>query len=168
MTQHPPFDRMISAASFEGLLKDIIHSFKYRNATFYKAFLGMILFEALVKEKVDCDLITFVPLHWTRMVSRGYNQAALIAGELAKHMDRNLCFDVLKKSRMTLPQVGLGRMMRKKNIRGAFRASGVKGKAVLVVDDVVTTGQTAREVSKALRKAGASHIVFASVGRMIT
>jgi predicted amidophosphoribosyltransferase len=127
----------------------------------------MILADVLLKEEIDCDLITFVPLHWTRMISRGYNQAALIARELARLLKRGICFDVLKKDRRTLPQVGLGRMMRKKNIRGAFHASNVKGKAVLVVDDVVTTGHTAREVSKALKNSGASHVVFASVGRVI-
>jgi predicted amidophosphoribosyltransferase len=53
------------------------------------------------------------------------------------------------------------------NVRGAFLASGVQDKAVLVVDDVVTTGQTAREVSKALKKTGARYVLFASVGRIV-
>jgi ComF family protein len=166
-TQPPPFDALISAAVYDGLLKDIIHSFKYHNATYYKTFLAKILFDALSHKEIDCDLITFVPLHWTRMISRGYNQAALIARELARLLGLDLRYDILKKTRRTLPQVGLGRYRRKKNITGAFCASGVAGKAVLVVDDVVTTGQTAREVSRALKKAGASRVLFSSVGRMV-
>ena len=165
--QPPPFDRMISAATYDGLLKDIIHSFKYYNATYYKAFLAEILFDTLLKEEIDCDLVSFVPLHWTRMISRGYNQAALIAREVARLLCLEMRYDVLKKTRRTPSQVGLGGSRRKKNITGAFCASGIAGKAVLVIDDVVTTGQTAREVSKALKKAGASHVMFASVARMV-
>lgn len=158
---------MVNAAVYDGLLKEIIHLFKYHGETYYKTFLAMILEEELSKEEIDFDVVTFVPLHWTRMISRGYNQAALIARELAYLIDLEMRFDVLKKTRRTFPQVGLGRAQRRKNIRGAFSASHIDGKSVLVVDDVVTTGQTAREVSMALKKAGASHVVFASVGRML-
>jgi len=158
---------MASAGVYDGLIKDILHAFKYHNATFYKAFLGKILFDELSKEEVGCDVVSFVPLHWTRMISRGYNQAALIARELSRLLGLEFRFDVLKKSRRTLPQVGLGRAQRKKNITGAFCASGVADRAVLVVDDVVTTGQTAREVSMDLKKAGATSVVLASVGRML-
>jgi len=166
-SDRPPYDRLISAAAYEGTIKDVIHAFKYRNATYYKAFLGQILCEVIRKEEVDCDLVTFVPLHWTRMISRGYNQSALIAREAARLLDREISCRALKKTRRTLPQVGLGRDLRKKNVRGAFRAEQVKGRAVLVVDDVVTTGQTAREASKALKQGGAARVVFACVGRML-
>jgi ComF family protein len=158
---------LISAAAYEGIVKDIIHAFKYQNATYYKAFLGHILSEAVRKEEVECDLVTSVPLHWTRMISRGYNQSALIARETARLLDREISCHALRKTRRTLPQVGLGRELRRKNVRGAFHAGQVKGRAVLVVDDVVTTGQTAREAAKALKQGGAAHVVFACVGRMI-
>jgi len=164
----PPFDRMMSAYLFEGPVKDIIHSFKYADATYHKKYLARALFDIIKEEGLSCDLVTFVPLHWARMISRGYNQAALIAGELAGMLGIRLSYDALKKTRVTLPQVGLRKHERKKNIRGAFIASGVQDKAVMVVDDVVTTGQTAREVSSALKKSGASYVLFLSVGRIIS
>jgi ComF family protein len=167
LTAPPPFDRMMSAFIFEGPIKDIIHSFKYADATYYKKYLAQVLFEMIKAQGQPCDVVTFVPLHWTRMISRGYNQAALIATELAGLLGLRVSYSALKKTRGTPPQVGLRRQERKMNIRGAFLASGVQDKAVLVVDDVVTTGQTAREVSKALKKTGASYVLFASVGRIV-
>ena len=167
LTEPPPFDRMMSAFIFEGPIKDIIHSFKYADATYYKKYLAQVLFDMIKDEGRPCDVVTFVPLHWTRMISRGYNQAALIARELAGLLGLTVSYSALKKTRGTPPQVGLRKQERKMNIRGAFRASGVQDKAVLVVDDVVTTGQTAREVSKALKKTGASYVLFASVGRIV-
>ncbi len=163
----PPFDRMVSAFIFKGPVKDIIHSFKYANATYHKHYLAQALFEMIKTEDPPCDLVTFVPLHWGRMIYRGYNQAALMAGQLARLMGCKMSYRALTKTRGTPPQVGLGKKERRKNVRGAFRASGVQGKAVLVVDDVVTTGQTAHEVSDALKKSGASYVFFASVGRIV-
>jgi ComF family protein len=167
LTAPPPFDRMMSACIFEGPIKDIIHSFKYADATYYKKYLAQVLFEMIEAEGRSCDMVTFVPLHWTRMVSRGYNQAALIARELAGLLGLPVSYSALKKTRGTPPQVGLRKQERTRNVRGAFLASGVQDKAVLVVDDVVTTGQTAREVSKALKKTGARYVLFASVGRIV-
>jgi ComF family protein len=167
LTSPPPYDRMMSAFIFEGPIKDIIHSFKYGDATYYKKYLAQVLFDMIKAEGELCDMVTFVPLHWTRMISRGYNQAALIARELAGLLGRSVNYSALKKTRGTLPQVGLRKQERSMNVRGAFQASGVQDKAVLVVDDVVTTGQTAREVSKALKLKGARSVLFASVGRIV-
>jgi len=112
-------------------------------------------------------MITFVPMHWTRMISRGYNQAALIARELSGYMGIYMRYDVIHKKRRTLSQVGLKRSDRMGNLRDVFLSAGVDGKTVLVVDDVITTTRTAREVARSLKKAGASYVLFVSVGRMI-
>jgi ComF family protein len=162
----PPFDRILSAGIFDGLLKDIIHKFKYNNATVYKKPLAGIMYKALVSSEISADMITFVPLHWTRLISRGYNQAALIAGELSGYMGIDVRYDVIKKMHRTTSQVGLKKSDRLRNLRDAFRSSGVRGKSVMVVDDVITTTQTAREVSKSLKKAGASRVIFVSAGRI--
>jgi ComF family protein len=167
LTSPPPYDRMMSAFVFEGSIKDIIHSFKYADATYYKKYLAQVLFDIIKTQEHQYDVVTFVPLHWTRMIARGYNQAALIASELAGMMGIPVSYSALKKTRGTHPQVGLRKQERKVNIKDAFLASGVQGKAVLVVDDVVTTGHTAFEVSKALKKTGASYVLFASVGRIV-
>jgi len=166
-TEPPPFDKLMSAAVFSGPIKDIIHSFKYGGATYYKKYLSRVLYD-LVKDEVHrCDVISFVPLHWTRMMVRGYNQAALMARELS-HLTRvPVGYGILKKTRGTAPQVGLSRPQRRKNVSGAFHAQGVSTRSVLVVDDVITTGHTAIEVSRALKNAGAEYVLFVSVGRMV-
>jgi len=157
----------MSAVHFDGPVKDMIHAFKYADATFYKKFLTRVLYDTVKDEMEHCDLITFVPLHWSRMIARGYNQAALIARELSRLTRIPVCYGVLKKTRGTPTQVGLSRHQRKRNLSGAFHAQGVSGKAVLVVDDVITTGHTALEVSRTLKKAGADYVLFASVGRLV-
>ena len=164
----PPFDKMLSAGVFAGLLKDIIHQFKYNNVTVFKKPLAGFIFDVLEHTDDVCpDMITFVPLHWTRMVSRGYNQAALIARELSGYMDIDMRYDVIQKKHKTPSQVGLKRSDRMGNLRDVFKSSGVNGKAVMVVDDVITTTRTAREVSRSLKRAGASYVIFVSIGRMI-
>ncbi|HOO38869.1 MAG TPA: ComF family protein [Deltaproteobacteria bacterium] len=165
--KRPPFDKVLSAGVFEGLLKDIIHQFKYHNATWFKKPLAGLVFDALAHTDVCPDMITFVPMHWTRMISRGYNQAALIARELSGYMGIYMRYDVIHKKRRTLSQVGLKRSDRMGNLRDVFLSAGVDGKTVLVVDDVITTTRTAREVARSLKKAGASYVLFVSVGRMI-
>jgi len=165
--RRPPFDKMLSAGVFDGLLKDMIHQFKYHKATLFKKPLAGLVFDMLARTEICPDMITFVPLHWTRMVSRGYNQSALIARELSGYMGIDVRYDIILKKRRTLSQVGLKRSDRMGNLRDVFRSTGVSGKTVLVVDDVITTTRTAREVSRSLKRAGASYVIFVSVGRMI-
>jgi ComF family protein len=164
----PPFDRMLSACLYEGLARDIIHRFKYRRATSFKRFLAGLLAESLAGSEPAPDLILPVPLHWMRLVERGYNQSALIARELTGYLGGDVRYGVLRKTRKTPRQVGLPRADRQRNLKGAFTAAGVEGKSVVVVDDVITTGQTAREISRVLKGAGARRVVFASVGRTIS
>jgi len=167
MEARPPFDRVIAAAVFAEPLSGMIHAFKYADATYYKRFLARLLYDLVRDELAQCDMITFVPLHWSRMVARGYNQAALMAQGLSRMSRIPLRYGVLRKTRATPTQVGLSRSQRKRNLSDTFQARGVAGRAVLVVDDVVTTGHTALEVSRALKKAGARRVLFASAGRIV-
>lgn len=158
---------MLSAGVFEGLLKDMIHKFKYNGATVYKKPLAGFVYEMLLPTGIRPDMVTFVPLHWTRMISRGYNQSALIARELSGYMGVDIRYDVIRKTHRTRSQVGMRRKERMSNLHGAFISSGVNGKSVMVVDDVITTARTAHEVSGSLKRAGASSVFFVSVGRIV-
>jgi ComF family protein len=103
--------------------------------------------------RFDFDVALPVPIHWSRLCQRGFNQAEILASRLP--MDATL----LRRIRATRPQVGLNREQRTKNLAGAFRAgSGASGKKVLLIDDVVTSGQTARECAKVLLEAGAVEV----------
>lgn len=149
-------------------MREVILRFKYRRSTVFKRFLAELLYTALSREDVSPDILTFVPLHWTRMIRRGYNQSALIARELSGYMGMSVRYGILRKSRNTPSQVGLERKDRERNLRSAFSARGVEGKSVMVIDDVITTGQTAREVSRTLKRAGASRVIFVSIGRTVS
>ncbi len=108
-----------------------------------------------------------VPLHWRRQMARGYNQAERIARPLAKRLGRPL-ITALRRTRATPPQALLERPHRRANLRGAFRgrrSSAIRGRRVLLVDDVATTGATLHHASAALRRAGAASVMALAVAR---
>jgi ComF family protein len=114
-----------------------------------------------------------VPLHRTRLRQRGFNQAELIARAAMKVRrpdNRLLLCPVLERKRETTSQIGLTSHQRRENLRGAFGVLGpeaVKGREVLVVDDVYTTGATVSECARVLRRAGATKVWVATVARTL-
>jgi ComF family protein len=163
----PAFDRIITPYLYDDVVRDIIHTFKYRGKTNLKMLLGCIIHEKIREENIDTDIVTFIPMHWTRLFARGYNHSALIAKEVASRMGKKVRYNALMKTRGTKPQAGLGSADRKRNIKNSFKAEGVQGLNILVVDDVITTGETAESAAKALKKAGAKSVVVAGVGRTL-
>lgn len=116
------------------------------------------------------DLIVPVPLHWTRLFWRSYNQSALLGNALSKSLGIPTLPDALVRQRRTPSQGGLSRKGRNENVKGAFAAnkkhiSLLKGKAILLVDDVWTTGATVIECAKVLKKAGATSIYILTIAR---
>jgi ComF family protein len=152
---------------YEGLLVDMIHAFKYGRATTLKRFLGWSLAEAVAQWGIQADIITFVPMYWTKVVERGYNQAALLAKEVCGHQGLLLTGDVLRKTRMTAAQARLARKGRRKNVAGAFAATRMRDKSVMIIDDVITTASTAYETALACKKAGAARVAFVGLGRVL-
>ena len=161
----PWFDKIITTFKFDGKTKEAIHAFKYRGRTGLKKYFGKTIYESIIKADIRPDVITFIPMHWTRLFIRGYNQAALIAEELAKITGIRTDFHALTKIRSTKSQAGLDREARRKNIKDSISARGVKGLNVLVIDDVITTGETAGAAAKALKKAGADKVFISGIGR---
>ena len=124
-----------------------------------------------LEEDLSCDIITFVPMHPKRLKKRSYNQAELLAKELSKILNVQLV-DCLQKVKDTKNQAKLSREERIKNLSDSFKVDKnlVKNKAVLLVDDVLTTGSTADTVSKVLIKAGAEKVrvlTLASVSKFV-
>jgi ComF family protein len=113
---------------------------------------------------VGADVIVPVPLHWMRRWTRGYNQSEALAYALAARLGLPCRPSWLRRSQNTPSQVQQTPAVRRENLRGAFlarRRPELAGKAVLLVDDVLTTGSTASEAARALRSGGAARVVIA-------
>lgn len=161
------FDIARSFAPYQGSLKEAIYRFKYRGRKNLARPLGYLLKELLVSEvSFRPHFAVPVPLFPQKLKERGYNQALLLSRELGQLAGIKVKRRILKKSRSTSSQAGLSRLERLKNVRGSFTVNGtseVRGKRILLIDDVFTTGATASECSRVLREAGACKIAVLTV-----
>ena len=167
----PAFEFARAAVRYSEPAARLVKDFKFRGALWLREDLTDIL-EAAVRAKLDAsaiDLVMPVPLHFFRYVTRGYNQSAILARALAARLDRRFDASSIRRRRDTEHQTRLsGKSAREKNIQGAFavrRPESVRGRTVLLVDDVMTTGGTLSECAKPLMAAGAARVWCATVAR---
>jgi ComF family protein len=162
-----PLQGVRAAAHFEGPLREAIHSFKYAGLRVLAGALGEILCDSWDAEPWPVDVIVPIALHPRRQRERGYNQSALLARELGRHTNLPVCEQGLERMTPTLPQVGLNAAQRAENVRGAFRCRDgqLRGHAVLLVDDVLTTGATLRAGALALLDGGVSAVWALTLAR---
>lgn len=169
----PLFAKAVAFGAYDEQLRELIHLLKYEQVIPSAGILGKYLAQAI--QKLDLPpqvLIVPVPLHSSKRRQRRFNQADLIARAALKRMRARMQFasDVLKRVRPTVSQIGLTRPQRRDNIRGAFQVvhqNRVKGRSILLVDDVLTTGTTASECARVLLKAGAEQVWVATVARTL-
>jgi competence protein ComFC len=164
------FDAAVSAYRSRGVVREVIHSFKYSRRIHLRHLVGRWLAEALADPRLvgrRFDLIVPVPLHPARQRERGFNQAELLA--LALHRSTGLLVrNVLQRTRYTTTQTQFDRSERMENLRGAFRlrrGSNVQDLRMLLVDDVLTTGSTLSECASVLHEAGALSVHAATAAR---
>ena len=140
-----------------------IHQFKYEEKSYLANSLGPLLAsfaKRWLKEMDDC-LVMPVPLHPKRLRERGFNQSLLLARYIADLSGTELDFLSLKRIRYTRPQTGLKSDERRKNVRRAFGLNDrhtVKGRNIILVDDVATTGNTLNECARVLKRSGAEKV----------
>lgn len=168
----PPWERARAAFRYDDRSRALVLAFKYRDRTDAAKAFGQWLARAGEELLAEADLLVPVPLHWTRLFSRRYNQAALLAQAVAKTAGVPVAPMALKRRRRTPPQTGLDRTGRRRNMRGAFavpvrQAGRVEGRRVVLIDDVLTTGATAGGCVAALREAGAASVDVLTLARVV-
>jgi len=168
----PRFRRAAAYGAYEGALRDLIHLFKYKGTRPAGKLLGSLLNQAVAAMTLPDSLIVVpVPLWSGKRNSRGFNQAEAIARTFMDFQTSSsiqLDTSILVRTRETASQTGLTRHQRRANVRGAFavrKPEKVKGRSILIVDDVMTTGTTAGECARVLRRAGAKEVFVATVAR---
>jgi len=162
LAEPPPFASMRAAVAYGPIARDLALKLKYGRRPGVAAVMAPPMVRA-AGEALDGALVVPVPLHRGRLWRRGYNQAALIARAVVRVGGGELAVDLLQRRRASATQRGLGRRARAAAVAGAFRVApharaGVKDRRVVLVDDVYTTGATARACARALRRAGAREV----------
>jgi ComF family protein len=160
-------------APYEGLLRDVILRMKHRSGEDLAEVIGALWAKKMAPRLAPLapEVVIPIPLHWTRRWQRGFNQSEILAAALAKALGKPCWSRALRRVRRTETQTAQpSGSARRENVKHAFKACrgyDLKGKAVLLVDDVLTTGATAHEASRALavHKPRSIHVVVLAHSR---
>ena len=155
------FVRARSCYVYEGAPKKFVYRLKFGGRRYLAAFIAEAMVDRYLDCGFECDCVVAVPLSAKRKRKRGYNQAELVAEELSSRLKLPLIDGALVKTKENKPQTKLTRREREENVRGVYEVTSpetFKGRRVLVVDDVMTTGATLGEVSRVLYKAKARSV----------
>jgi ComF family protein len=150
-------------------MRTAIHAFKYQNKTYLAKTLVGLIDESPAPFEVDgYDVLVPVPLHRNRLRGRGYNQSLLLAAEIGHRYELPVQKGLLARIRDAVPQVELTGPRREQNVKGVFSLGDKpKGKNILLVDDVMTTGATVNECSRVLLKGGTRSIDVFTIARAV-
>lgn len=167
------FDRARSYGAYEGTLREVLHLFKFHGMRPLAGPLGARMADVLREgwASNEIDAVIAVPLAAQRLRERGFNQAELLAREVARRAGLPLVKEACRRKRATPPQTGLTRAQRLENLRGAFvpgkKAAAVSGLRILLVDDVFTTGATLSACARVLRHVGARSVCVLTLARTL-
>lgn len=177
----PQFDRAVSFSSYEDEMRSMLHLLKFEGMRdIAEHVLGEAMAQTALRLREDSAtelVVVAVPLYVARERRRGYNQAKLLAEALVKRLRQaapgwtlRLRCDVLERAKDTHALYGLNPTQRRSSLRGAFRVADmevVRGHEVLLVDDIMTTGATARECARVLKRAGATKVWVVTAARAL-
>ena len=166
----PSFARARAAVSYTGAARQIVQNLKYRDRTDLAPWMAAWMLRAGSELLPDAELVVPVPLHRRRFFWRRFNQSAELGRHVARLAGLPFSAGAVERRKSTRQQVGLRANEREANVRGAFRVvdvAAIRGRRVLVIDDVITTGATVAAVAKALKRAGASEVDVLAFARAI-
>lgn len=155
------FDGGVSIFEFGGIIQTVVYRLKFDGDREAAGALGKFMASGLKGKDWDIDAIMPVPLHEQRLAERGYNQSYLLAMEIGRECGIDVLDGVLSRIKHTESQTSLSRLERMKNVKDAFMVMDtryVRGKSILIVDDIMTTGSTLNECSKVLKYHGADKV----------
>jgi len=162
------FERGVFGFYFTGSVREAIHAFKFAGKKEVGKRLVRMVEKRILSLCSEADVIVPIPVSERRLRERGFNQSFILAFEISQILKRPLLFDLLVKARETRDQAQLKREERSKNVKGAFAVEGgkrIQGMKVLLVDDIYTTGCTAREAGRVLLKANPKSLLLFALAR---
>lgn len=168
----PHFDRARAAVLYDGAARQLVRGLKYGDRTDLAPWMAGWMLRPGSELLREADMLVPVPLHWRRFLSRRFNQSAELGRAIARRSDVVFAPEVLVRRKKTKQQVGLRRKAREDNVRSAFAVperfkARIRGKRMLVVDDVYTTGATVGAAARALKRAGAAHVDVLTFARVV-
>ena len=170
LRRRPVFEWARAAYFYEGSVREAVHQLKFAGKRHLAGPLGGLLAAATEEYLPDSDddLVMPVPLHPRRLRERGFNQSLLLARQVASRLGAELDYLSLRRMRYTKPQTGLKGEERRRNVRKAFGCTDhslLKGRNVILIDDVTTTGNTLNDCARALKRAGAARVYGMALAR---
>lgn len=166
----PKFHKCVSVVKYNDAAKKIILPFKHADKTNFAKIMGRMMSATISPFIKEVDFIMPVPIHLKRMLKRKYNQSSLLANEISANTKKPVLYNVLYRREFRQSQGHLSEKERKYNVQGAFgvkHSDKIKGKNILIVDDVFTTGATISECAEVLRKNGAGKIFVVTFARVV-
>lgn len=169
LAEPPHFDLTVSAFAYAFPLDRLVQRYKFSAHLALTDLFADALMEAIGRRAVELpNVVVPMPLAHGRLAHRGFNQSALIAARIGERLKLPVERDALARTRETMPQSGLSRAARFRNVRGAFSSRRLmEGRRVAIVDDVMTTGNTLSEAARALKAAGAASVQAWVVARAV-
>ena len=171
LAKKPAYDKLIAIFRYNYLLKKVIQSFKYHQQTHIAKKLTKLIIPKTKDILNEAEIIAPIPLYIKRLQKRTFNQSNLIAREIMKEYDHlKLIPDLLIRIKNTRPQVELRQKQRVKNVKGAFIINPkyqtlIKGKTILLIDDITTTGATINGCAAVLKKVGSSKVLGLTIAK---
>jgi ComF family protein len=168
----PPFERARAAVAYTGVARQMVQGLKYQDRTDLAPWMARWMLRAGAELVADADLVVPVPLHWRRFFRRQFNQSAELGRALSRLAGLRFAPSAVRRVKLTRQQVGLERHEREENVRAAFRVPAeaeihIAGRRVLLIDDVYTTGATARSAAKALKRGGGAAVDVLTFARVL-